>query len=42
MSRFHHGVLAAASCLALFAAAPAQAGEIDCDLTFSMAGWSVF
>jgi hypothetical protein len=28
--------------LLLAAALPAQAGEIDCRLTFSMSGWSVF
>lgn len=28
--------------LLLVAALPAQAGEIDCRLTFSMSGWSVF
>ena len=42
MPRFRRRCLAVASLAALFAFAPAQAGEIDCKLSFSMAGWSVF
>ncbi len=42
MPRFRHGFLAAATLAAAFAFAPAQAGEIDCQLSFSMSGWSVF
>ena len=37
-----HRCALAASVLALCALVPAQAGEIDCKLSFSMAGWSVF
>ena len=41
MSDFRRCALAA-SVLALCAFVPAQAGEIDCKLSFSMSGWSVF
>ena len=42
MPRFRHGFLAAATLATAFAFAPAQAAEIDCQLSFSMSGWSVF
>ena len=37
-----HRCALAASVLALCAFVPAHAGEIDCKLSFSMSGWSVF
>lgn len=42
MPNFRRGFLAVAALAAAFAFAPAQAGEIDCQLSFSMSGWSVF
>ena len=42
MPRSRRHALAAASAIALSAFVPAHAGEIDCRLTFSMSGWSVF
>lgn len=42
MPRFRRSFLAVVPLAALFALAPAQAGEIDCRLSFSMSGWSVF
>ena len=42
MSRFRRRILAAASLAVLFAIAPAHAAEVDCRLSFSMSGWSVF
>ena len=42
MSRFRRRLLAAASLAAVFAIAPAHAAEVDCRLSFSMSGWSVF
>jgi len=42
MPRFRRSFLAAVILSASFAGAPAQAGEIDCRLHFSMSGWSVF
>ena len=42
MSRSRRRILAAASLAVLFAIAPAHAAEVDCRLSFSMSGWSVF
>ena len=42
MPRFRRRLLVAASLAALFAVAPAHAAEVDCRLSFSMSGWSVF
>ena len=42
MPRFRRSFLAVATLAAAFAFAPVQAGEIDCQLRFSMSGWSVF
>ena len=42
MPRFRRRFLVVATLAAAFAFAPAQAGEIDCELDFSMSGWSIF
>ena len=42
MPRFRRSFIPATSLAVLFAIAPAHAAEVDCRLSFSMSGWSVF